>query len=178
MIDQRGRRALGDHRAGAQHGDAVGQAQRLHHVVGDHQRGEPQLVVQRPVVLAQGVARQRVEGGERLVHQHGVGAGGQRPGDADALALAARELVRQARAIAGVEAHEAEQLVHPRGHARLVPAEQPRRDGDVLRHRHVREQADLLEHVADAPAQGDRVEAAPHRRRRCGRCRRSDRPGG
>ena len=52
-------------------------------------------------------------------------------------------------------------------HARLVPAEQLRRDGDVLRHRHVREQADLLEHVADAPAQRDRVERAPHRCRRC-----------
>ena len=82
----------------------------------------PQLVVQRAVVLAQRVAGQRVERAERLVHQHHVGAGGQRAGDADALALAAGELVRQARAIAGVEAHQVQQLVDPRGDARLRPS--------------------------------------------------------
>ena len=123
--------------------------------------------MQAPVVLRQGIARQRIERGERLVHQNNVRAGRQGARHADALALAAGELVRKARAIAEIEAHQLQQLVDARGLALLVPAEQPRRDGDVLRHRHVREQADLLEHVADAPPQRDGIERRAHRRRRC-----------
>jgi hypothetical protein len=40
-----------------------------------------------------------------------------------------------------------------------VPAEQARHDADVLLDRHVREQADLLDRVADPPPQRGRVEA-------------------
>ena len=54
-----------------------------------------------------------VEGRHRLVeHQHG-GLEREGPGDADALALPAGELVREAVAVLGVEADQLEQLAHP-----------------------------------------------------------------
>ena len=43
---QRVRRTVGDQAALAHHRDAVGEQQRLHHVVGDHHRGEAERVVQ------------------------------------------------------------------------------------------------------------------------------------
>ena len=111
-----------------------------------------------PVVLAERVAGERIERAERLVHQHDFRRGGERAGDADALAFAAGKLRGETVAVlVAVEAHERDQLVDPRGHPRVVPAEQLRRDRDVLRDRHVRKQADALEHVADAPPQRDRV---------------------
>ena len=51
-----------------------------------------------------------VERRHRLVEHEQVGTDGERPGDADALALAARELVRVARAGVGRQLHEVEQL--------------------------------------------------------------------
>ena len=51
------------------------------------------------------------------------------------------------------QTHEREQLRDARGDVAFVPAEQPRRDADVLRHRHMRKQADALKDVADSPPQ-------------------------
>ena len=45
-----------------------------------------------PQLVLQALAVDRVDGAERLVHEHERGVAGQRAGDADALALAAREL--------------------------------------------------------------------------------------
>src|SRR4051812_31239662 len=82
------------------------------------------------------------------------GARGERAGHADALALAAGELGRVAVArLVRVERDELEQLVHARRDALLVPAEQPRDGGDVVLDLEVREQADLLDRVADLAAQ-------------------------
>ena len=57
-----------------------------------------------------------------------------------------------------VEPDQLDQLVDPARDGGGVLAEQAGRDPDVLGHRHVREQADALEHVADAAAQHDRVD--------------------
>ncbi len=67
---------------------------------------------------------------DRLVGHDEVRLHGQRPGDADALALAARELVRVARAVVGVQARALEQLADrgPRGGPRAAvecPAPRP-----------------------------------------------------
>ena len=51
-----------------------------------------------------------------------------------------------------------------------VPAEQPRHGRDVLADRHVREEADLLDHVADPAPQLDDRQVADRCGRRCG-CR-------
>ena len=92
-------------------------------------------------------------GAERLVHQHQRRVGGERAGDADALALAAGELGGVAVAEVAGQADQLEQLLDARGGALLVPAEQLRDGGDVVADRPVREQADLLDHVADLAPQ-------------------------
>src|SRR3989475_503732 len=53
----------------------------------------------------------------------------------------------------GVEAHQRQQLAHPRGDPGRRPALEPRHEPDVPLHSEVREQSDLLDHVADSPAQ-------------------------
>ena len=104
-------------------------------------------------------ADDRVDGAERLVHQQHRRVRGQRPGHADALALAAGELVRVA--VGVLLAGRGRRCRAARGPA---PARSPstRRTAagtvitlvlDLL----VREQADLLDDVADAAAQLDRV---------------------
>src|SRR5262249_40424967 len=73
---------------------------------------------------------------------------------ADALSLAARELRRIAIADARwIESDELQQLLSAALRALLIPPEQPRHRADVLGDSLVREQADLLDGVADAPAQ-------------------------
>ena len=109
-------------------------------------------------LVLQALAVDRVDRAERLVHQHQRRVGGERAGDADALALAAGQLRRVAVAPSPrSSADELEQLVDARADALLVPAEQLRDGGDVVGDRLVREQADLLDHVADlAPQLGRR----------------------
>ena len=109
-------------------------------------------------------ARDRVEGAERLVHQHHRRVGGEGAGEADALALAARELRGEAVAVVdGREVDEVEQLVDALRDPRARPAEQPRDGADVAGHGHVREEADLLDHVADPAPQLGHVERADAR---------------
>ena len=99
-------------------------------------------------------AHDRVDGAERLVHQQHRRVGGEGPGDADALLLAAGELGRVAsspspgRGRRGRAARAARAL--------RVRLSQPSRRGtvvDVVEHGAVREQPGLLDDVADAAAQ-------------------------
>ncbi len=91
-----------------------------HHrqVVGDEQVGQSEPALQ----LLQQVDDLRldrdVERRDRLVADDEVGLDRQRPGDADALALAARELVRVAVDRVGIDADDVEQFLD----ARLAPA--------------------------------------------------------
>ena len=68
--------------------------------------------------------------------------------------------MRHAASIVAGQAHEFQQFGDARRDPRLVPAQEPRRNADILAHRHVREQPDALEHVADAPPQRDGIERA------------------
>ena len=81
-------------------------------VVRDDHVGQPELVLQ---VLEQvddlGLDR-HVQGGDRLVRDDELRPQRQRPGDADALALTAGELVRVAVVVLGVEPDQLEQLLH------------------------------------------------------------------
>ena len=74
------------------------------------------------------VARDRVERAERLVHQHQRRVDGERAGEADALALPAGELRREALAVVGLEADELEELGSA---ARVRFLSQPSRRGTV-----------------------------------------------
>ena len=109
-----------DDRAEVHDGDPVGDMPDDRQVVGDEEEGEVELVLQ---VLEQvddlGLDRD-VEGGNGLVGDDEVGIQRQRAGEADPLALAARELVRIARGRIGRQADDLEQLANaPR---RLAPA--------------------------------------------------------
>ena len=76
----------------AHHRDPVGHRQRLALVVGDQDRGGTRFAQGRPDVVAQLHAQRGVERAERLVQQHQRRPRGQRPGQSDALLLAAGEL--------------------------------------------------------------------------------------
>ena len=73
-----------------------------------------------------------VEGRDRLVGDDQLRLDRERPGDADALALAARELVRVAVDVLGVEADQLEQLLHPGLLLALVQAVHAQRRADRI----------------------------------------------
>jgi hypothetical protein len=81
---------------GAQHQDAVGEQDGFLDVVRHHHEGlgrEALALPQLQQLTAQVLRGQHVQGAERLVHQQGRGLDHQRPGEADALAHAARQLL-------------------------------------------------------------------------------------
>ena len=83
-------------------------------VVGDEHDRLLQLGLQGQQLVLQGGADHRVDGAERLVHQQDRRVGGEGAGDADALLLAAGQLVRVALRQGRVEADEGDQLPGPR----------------------------------------------------------------
>src|SRR5262245_37828169 len=65
----------------------------------------------------------------------------------------------KSRRIAAGQFHEVEQLRDAGLDVRFRPSKELRRDGDILSDRHMREQADALEYIADAPPQRRSVTA-------------------
>ena len=108
-----------DHAAEIHHRDPVRDVPHQPQVVGDEQDGqaEPRLQLEQQVDDL-GLDRD-VEGGDQLVGDQALGLDRERAGDADALALAARELVRVAERGVGRQADEVEQL------ARCGPGSRP-----------------------------------------------------
>ena len=78
------------------HGEPVAHADRLVDVVGDEDDGLAQPPQDRQELALQPLAHDRIDGAERLVHQHHRRIGRQRARDADPLPLAARKLAREA----------------------------------------------------------------------------------
>ena len=99
----------------------------------------------------------RVERGGGLVEEHDLGLHRERPGDRDALLLAAGELRRVLARLLG-DAHALEQL-----HGQLLRllavhlAHADRAQRDVLEHGQVREEVERLEDHADLAADGGDV---------------------
>ena len=81
--------------------------------MGDEQVGESQPLLDLLEQVDDAGLDGHVEGGHGLVENEQLGVEGQRAGDADALALAARELVGIAVHVLGVQAHERHELLHP-----------------------------------------------------------------
>ena len=105
---------LGDLRALPQDQDPVAELDRLVEVVGDADDRLAQLVLDAEQLVLEPLPGDRVDGAERLVHQHHGRVGGEAAGDADPLLLAAGELARVAAAVlARVEADQLEQLLDP-----------------------------------------------------------------
>jgi hypothetical protein len=125
--------------------DHVGERQGLLLVVGDEQGAGAGGPEDRGDLLAQRHPQPGVERGERLVEQHDLGLVGQGPGEGDALALAARQLVGVGPGPVG----EADQL------EALLDAARPRlAEADVAGHGQVREQRTVLEDHAHPPLVG------------------------
>ena len=82
-------------------------------VVGDEYIGEPELLLEPPEEVEHLGLNGHVQGGDRLVAHQQVGIEGEGPGDVDALALTAGELVGEAVDVLGVQAHHAHELPHP-----------------------------------------------------------------
>ncbi len=83
-----------------------------------------QLLLEAQELVLEPLADDRVDRAERFVHEHDRWVGRQRPGDPDALPLAARKLPRITVAIAGrIEADERQQLIGALTLAARRPAE-------------------------------------------------------
>ena len=116
--EQLGRRGeLGQHAADPQDRDLVAELDRLVDVVGDEEDRLAELGLQAEELVLELLAHDRVDGRERLVHEHDRRVGGERPGDADALLLPAGELGRVAPGHGRVEADALDELHRARcGH--------------------------------------------------------------
>ncbi len=134
---------------GQQH-DAIGEIDRLGDVVGDEQHGAARALPHAQQLVLQAGARDRVERAERLVEQQQVGIDRERARQGDALALAARQLIRPALRIVG----EADQLERGTGASGALGARQCQAleaELDVGEHAAPWQQARLLEHQPDRP---------------------------
>ena len=119
--------------------------------MGDEHDGLAELGLQPEELVLQLGAHDRVDRAERLVHQHHRRVGGQRPGDADPLLLAAGQLRRVALGERWPADRPGRAAPSRAGAGRaLVLAEQQRDGGDVVDDGAVREQPGVLDDVADA----------------------------
>jgi hypothetical protein len=144
--------ALGEHR------DPVAEPDGLVEIVRHEEHCLADLALQPDELGLQPVTDDRVDRPEGLVHQQHRRVGGEGTCDADALPLAAGELVRVPLCEAAVlEADQVEQLVGPGVDLLAVPPEQLGHGRDIGRDRLVREEPGLLDDVAHPPAQLDRV---------------------
>ena len=122
-------------RAVAQHDDAVGQQHRLGHVVGDHHRGQAQPLVQGAVVGAR--ARRGSAGRARRTARPSASAWARRRarGPRRPAGAGRRRARRAARpATSSGRSTRPSRLATRAAIALGVPAQQLRRDGDVLGH--------------------------------------------
>jgi hypothetical protein len=145
-----------DDAAEVHHGDPVRRV--LHHreVVRDQQVGEAEADLQ----VAEQVHHLRLDGdverADRLVAHQQLRPHRQRAGDADALALAAGELVRVALGVEGLQPDQAEQFLRVRAALRRrADAVDGHRLGDGVAHRQTRVEAGVgvLEHDLHAAAE-------------------------
>ncbi len=136
--------------------EAIRHGERLALVVGDVDEGHVDLALEALQHQLHRLAQLQVERAERLVEQHHLRARHERPRDGDALALAARELVRQPLLVAG-HRDQLERLPHARRDLALVDAAHPQWVGDVALDGHVREQRVALEDGRDVAAVGRRA---------------------
>ena len=94
------------------HGDAVGDVSDDREVVRDEEVREPELVLELDEQVDDLRLDRDVERGDRLVEDQHLRVQRERAGDADPLALAARELVRKAVRVLGAEPDRAQELLH------------------------------------------------------------------
>ena len=94
------------------HSDAIREVADDIKVMADEEVGEPLLVPKVGQQVKYLALNRNVECGDRLIENDEFRINGEGAGDADALALAAREFVRIARRIVWIEADKVEHLAH------------------------------------------------------------------
>ena len=117
-------------------------------VVADEEQGEREVAAQLHEEVEDLGLDRDVECRDALVADQEVGLDGERAGDADALALTAGELVREAVGHAGLEAHGLEQTLATRAAAPHGPAPEAVRAGGL---------ADDVAHALARVERGHRV---------------------
>ena len=144
---------------GVEDRDAIRHLHRLVDVVAHEQDRLAQLLLHPQELVLDHLAIDGIERGERLVHQQHRRIDRQRARDTDPLRLAAGELVRIAvDELTRRQRQHRQELLGASAPSARIPTEKPRHDADILGDRHVRKKPDLLDHVADAAAQLDRVD--------------------
>ena len=137
----------------AHDGDAVAHRQCLALVVGDEDERDADLTLDPLQLDLHRLAQLEVEGGQRFVEQQRARQVDERPGEGDALLLAPGEL-RRAAVGELAEADDVEHLERPAAHLVGGDLLGPQTEGDVVVHRHVREQRVLLEDGVDVALVG------------------------
>ncbi len=161
---ERRRRALVDLRrrahlldvAGAEHGDAIAQRERLVLVVGDEDERDTDAALHLLELPLHLLAQLGVERAQRFVEQQHAGTVDQRTRQGNALALAAAELRRLAR-FEAAEAHGLQDFRDSRGALTAGHAADAEAVPDVLPDRHVRKECVVLEHRVDVALEGRHV---------------------
>ena len=152
------RRAVNDNSAIFEKDDARGEQERLAKVVGDKNDGFAETAREGAEFTLKLGAGDGVEGAKGLVHQENGRVGGKGPGDADALALAAGELVRSAIAVfCRFETDQGKEFADSGGGASGIPFLERGNKRDVLGDGEMGEKACVLNHIADAAAQTNGV---------------------
>ena len=90
-------------------GNLVADLERFVKIMADEDDGLVQPLLELEQLVLQAITDQRVQSGERLVHQQDIGIGGKGPGEADPLLHAAGKLVRVFVG-PGIEVHHGELL--------------------------------------------------------------------
>ena len=128
---------------------AVGQRHRLGLVVGDEDHRHAQLAVQAADLELHLLAQLLVQRRQRLVHQHHAWLEDEGTRQRHALLLSARQVLRLACGQVR-QVHLVQRRRHLLACRRRAHLAHRQREGDVLSHRHVREQRIALEHHAHA----------------------------
>ncbi|MCY1537219.1 hypothetical protein D9M68_727070 [compost metagenome] len=131
-----------------EHGHPVGHGQGFALVVGHVDHSDAEALMDVLDFHLHVFAQLLVEGAEGLVHQHQLRLEDQRAGQGDALLLATGKLAGVAVA-EGVQLDHGQRALDPLAGVGLAQAAHREREGQVLGHRHVREQCVVLEHHAD-----------------------------
>ena len=132
-------------------GDAVGHVQRLFLVVGNINKGNAQLFLQRLQLGLHLAAKLQIQRAQRLVQQQDVRREHHGPRDGHALALASGQAVRHA-AFIPLQLHQAQHFFHPAANLRLGGFSDPQAIGDVGRYIHMRKEGVILKHGVYAAA--------------------------
>ena len=142
------------------HADAVGEDVDDGEVVADEQTRELQLLLQFLQEIEEAGLDRHVQRGRRLVGDEKLRRERERAGDADALALASGELMREAVAVGGGELHLAEELLDAT--IEILPLRDPREedrlaDGLADRHPGIEGGRRVLEHDAGPTADREQI---------------------